>query len=119
MEGNGRGCRSRWDNAANVAQALRAAAQAWTGGAAANSAAPPLSEASRAAARSLGKLVPLRELLVSFCGWFVSTSLSPCLLTEKRKLRLQSCLSWTTLWAGGENGSAHPDHFDEAARRIP
>ena len=41
------------------------------------------------------------------------------LLTEKRKLRLQSCLSWTTLWAGGENGSAHPDHFDEAARRIP
>jgi PAS domain-containing protein len=39
---------------------------------------------------------------VSFCGWFVSTNLSPCVLTEKRKLRLQSCLSWTTLRAGGK-----------------
>jgi hypothetical protein len=66
MEGNGRGCRSRWDNASNVAQALRAAAQAWTGGAAANSAAPPLSEASRAAALSLGKLVPLPRVAREF-----------------------------------------------------
>ena len=88
MAGNGRRCRSRWDNAANVAQALRAATQAWTGGAAANSAAPPLSEAFRAAARSLGKLVPLRELLVSFCGWFVSTSLSPCAPDRKAQAAL-------------------------------
>ena len=87
MAGNGRRCRSRWDNAANVAQALRAAAQA-TGGAAANSAAPPLSEAFRAAACSLGKLVPLRELLVSFCGWFVSTSLSPCAPDRKAQAAL-------------------------------
>jgi hypothetical protein len=66
MAGNGRRCRSRWDNAANVPQALRAAAQAWTGGAAANSAVPPLSEASRAAARSLGKLVPLPRVAREF-----------------------------------------------------
>jgi SAM domain (Sterile alpha motif) len=51
-------------------------------------------------------------------GSFLPAS-AHALLTEKRKLRLQSCLSWTTLWAGGENGSAHPDHFDEATRRIP
>ena len=66
MDGGGHRRRSRWDNAADVAQALRAAAQAWTGGAAANSAAPPLSEASRAAARSLGKLVPLPRVAREF-----------------------------------------------------
>ena len=89
MAGNGRRSRSRWDNAANVAPG------APRGSASLNREEPPqtrrllrFQKHPGAATRSLGKLVPLPELLVSFCGWFVSTSLNPCVLTEKAQAAL-------------------------------
>jgi hypothetical protein len=119
MAGNCRRSRSRWDNAADVAQALRVARKPEP------EEPPQTRRLLRFQKHPVRRRVaweswfPFRELLVSFCGGSFLPASAHALLTEKRKLRLQSCLSWTTLWAGGENGSAHPDHFDEAARRIP
>src|SRR5215467_15008989 len=42
------------------------------------------------------------ELLVSFCGWFGPNRLRLCVPNRRPWLRLQSCLSWTTLWTGGK-----------------
>ena len=88
MESNGRGYWSRWDNAADVEQALRAAAQALTGGVVANSAAPSFQKHPARRLVAWESWSPFRELLVSSCGWFISTSVPPCAPDRKAQAAL-------------------------------